>query len=169
MAKKESLANRGMKFEQMIEEQCNIYKENNIAYIDKLPTHWNIRRVGGKIVSGFPVAKSKLDFYGVLSNGLAIFIEAKSSLSNSIPLDNFKEHQFIYIKKISKFTPYVFVLIQMRKHDNRVFLVEGLKILNFKDNETRKSIPLDWLEENSEEVFNMDFMKNIKNNGTTNN
>ena len=129
MSKKESTANRGMKFEHQIEEQCGLYKQEGIAYIDKLPTDWMIKRVGGKIVSGYPRAKSKLDFYGVLSNGMAIFIEAKSTKSSSLPLSNFKDHQFVYIEEISKYTPYVYVLIQMRKYDDRVFLDEGLKIL----------------------------------------
>lgn len=158
MSKKESTANRGMKFEHQIEEQCGLYKQEGIAYIDKLPTDWMIKRVGGKIVSGYPRAKSKLDFYGVLSNGMAIFIEAKSTKSSSLPLSNFKDHQFVYIEEISKYTPYVYVLIQMRKYDDRVFLVEGLKILEFKNNESRKSLPLDWLESNGIEIFNMDFL-----------
>lgn len=158
MSKKESTANRGMKFEHQIEEQCGLYKQECIAYIDKLPTDWMIKRVGGKIVSGYPRAKSKLDFYGVLSNGMAIFIEAKSTKSSSLPLSNFKDHQFVYIEEISKYTPYVYVLIQMRKYDDRVFLVEGLKILEFKNNESRKSLPLDWLESNGIEIFNMDFL-----------
>ena len=158
MSKKESTANRGMKFEHQIEEQCELYKQEGIAYIDKLPTDWMIKRVGGKIVSGYPRAKSKLDFYGVLSNGMAIFIEAKSTKSSSLPLSNFKDHQFVYIEEISKYTPYVYVLIQMRKYDDRVFLVEGLKILEFKNNESRKSLPLDWLESNGIEIFNMDFL-----------
>lgn len=158
MSKKESTANRGMKFEHQIEEQCGLYKQEAIAYIDKLPTDWMIKRVGGKIVSGYPRAKSKLDFYGVLSNGMAIFIEAKSTKSSSLPLSNFKDHQFVYIEEISKYTPYVYVLIQMRKYDDRVFLVEGLKILEFKNNESRKSLPLDWLESNGIEIFNMDFL-----------
>lgn len=158
MSKKESTANRGMKFEHQIEEQCELYKQEGIAYIDKLPTDWMIKRVGGKIVSGYPRAKSKLDFYGVLSNGMAIFIEAKSTKSSSLPLSNFKDHQFVYIEEISKYTPYIYVLIQMRKYDDRVFLVEGLKILEFKNNESRKSLPLDWLESNGIEIFNMDFL-----------
>lgn len=158
MSKKESTANRGMKFEHQIEEQCKLYKQEGIAYIDKLPTDWMIKRVGGKIVSGYPRAKSKLDFYGVLSNGMAIFIEAKSTKSSSLPLSNFKDHQFVYMEEISKYTPYVYVLIQMRKYDDRVFLVEGLKILEFKNNESRKSLPLDWLESNGIEIFNMDFL-----------
>lgn len=158
MSKKESTANRGMKFEHQIEEQCKLYKQEGIAYIDKLPTDWMIKRVGGKIVSGYPRAKSKLDFYGVLSNGMAIFIEAKSTKSSSLPLSNFKDHQFVYMEEISKYTPYVYVLIQMRKYDDRVFLVEGLKILEFKNNESRKSLPLDWLDSNGIEIFNMDFL-----------
>ena len=160
-SKKESTANRGMKFEHQIEEQCKIYKQEGIAYIDKLPTDWMIVRKGGKITSGYPRAKSKLDFYGVLSNGYAIFIEAKSTKSSSLPLSNFKEHQFIYINEISKFTPHVYVLIQMRKYNDRVFLVKGLDILKFKDEETRKSIPLNWLEENGAEVFDMMFLENL--------
>ena len=159
MPKKESTANRGMKFEHQIEEQCGIYKQKNIAYIDKLPTDWMIVRKGNKIISGYPRAKSKLDFYGVLSNGMAIFIEAKSTKSSSLPLSNFKDHQFMYIEEISKYTPHVYVLIQMRKHNDRVFLVKGLEVLNFKNKGDRKSLSLVWLEKNGIEIFNMDFLK----------
>lgn len=157
---KQTTANRGMKFEEQIQKQCDQYKKEGLAYIDKLPTSWKVVRKGRFIVSAFAEAKSKLDFYGTLRNGKSIYIEAKSSQSTSLPLTNFKEHQFVYLEELSQYTDYVYVLIEMRKYD-KVFLVKGRKILDFKNNKVRKSIPYNWFEENSTLVEGVDFLKNI--------
>lgn len=110
----------------------------------------------------FPKSKSKLDFYGTLANGQSIYIEAKESKNPSIPLANFKEHQFVYLEELRKFTEHTYVIIHMAKY-NKVFLVKGEKIVEFNNKQERKSIPLSWLEENSEIVENMDFLKCINN------
>lgn len=109
----------------------------------------------------FPKSKSKLDFYGTLANGQSIYIEAKESKNPSIPLVNFKEHQFVYLEELRKFTEHTYVIIHMAKY-NKVFLVKGEKIVEFNNKQERKSIPLSWLEENSEIVENMDFLKCIE-------
>lgn len=158
---KQTTANRGMKFEEQIQKQCDKYKKEGVAYIDKLPTSWKVVRKGKFIVSAFPEAKSKLDFYGTLLNGESIYIEAKSSQVNSIPLANFKEHQFVYLEELKRYTEHVYVIIEMKKHD-KIFLVKGEEILNFKNTATRKSIPLNWLEENSIEVDGIDFLGKIE-------
>lgn len=156
-SKKQTTANRGMKFEEVIQKQCEKYKEEGVAYIDKLPTSWKVIRKGKFIVSAFPEAKSKLDFYGTLKNGKSIYVEAKSCQDTSLPLKNFKEHQFVYLDELSKFTSYVYVIIEMKKY-NKVFLVEGKKILNFKETASRKSIPLTWMEENGMLLDGCDFI-----------
>lgn len=159
--KSTSHANRGMKFEAMIQKQCDKYKEEGIAYIDKLPTEFKVQRgVSGQIVKAFPVGKSKLDFYGTLANGQSIYIEAKSTKDNSFPLGNFKEHQFVYLKELKEYTDHVYILIEMKKHE-KTFIVLGDKILSFRETETRKSLPLDWLEENGIALDNLDFLKTI--------
>ena len=161
-SKRSSLANRGMKFEEQIQKQCDKYKKEGLAYIDKLPTSWKVIRKGRFISRAFPEAKSKLDFYGTLKNGESIYIEAKSSQSTSIPLANFKEHQFVYLDELSKYTDHVYVLVEMKKYE-KVFLVKGKKILEFKNTETRKSIPYKWFteEENATLLNGVDFLEKL--------
>lgn len=158
--KKQTTANRGMKFEEQIQKQCDKYKKRELAYIDKLPTAWKVIRKGKYIVSAFPEAKSKLDFYGTLYNGDSVYIEAKSTQENSLPLSNFKEHQFLYLEELSTYTSHVYVIIEMKKHKS-VFLVKGSDILDFKETSTRKSIPLSWLKENGEIIEDFDFLSKI--------
>lgn len=158
--RKSTTANRGMKFEEQVQKQCDKYKELGVAYINKLPTAWKVIRRGQFIVSAFPEAKSKLDFYGTLKNGESIYIEAKSSQSTSLPLANFKDHQFIYLDELARYTKHVYVIVEMKKYDE-VYLVEGSKILDFKEKETRKSIPYKWFGDNSHLVRDMDFLESI--------
>lgn len=161
-SKKQTTANRGMKFEQLIQKQCDKYKEENVAYIDKLPTSWKVIRRGKYISSAFPEAKSKLDFYGTLKNGKSIYIEAKSSQSTSLPLSNFKEHQFIYLEELAKYTDFVYVLVEMKKYE-QIFLVKGKDILSFRKNEDRKSIPYKWFTDSNNAILvnGIDFLSDI--------
>lgn len=162
--KRTTTANRGLDFESLIINQCNKYIKEGKAYIFKLHTEFIVRRgKGGAIVGCVPKSKSLTDFFGVLSNGEAIAIEAKNTNNKtSFPLDNIKEHQFVFLKEWNKFTPHSYYLIRFKEH-NEIYLVHSKKVQKFKDTETRKSIPYSWFLDNATRVENMDFLKCISN------
>ncbi|EHL2672221.1 Holliday junction resolvase RecU, partial [Listeria monocytogenes] len=80
-----SHANRGMTFERLIENACDIYQIKKLAIIQKLPTDWKIIRNGAQITGAFPNKKSTVDFMGVLNPGMAIAFEAKETKAKSFP------------------------------------------------------------------------------------
>gem|GEM_PF-1225657 len=156
--KSTSHANRGMKFEEKIIKQCGEYERVGKAYIYKLPTEFKIvRGAGGKIVSAFPVSKSKLDFYGTLPDGMALHIEAKSASGTSLPFSNISDHQIDYMRYLSLITPYVFLLVEMKKY-NEVYLINSKEALHYIDHADRKSFPYDWLQKHGTLLEGVDFL-----------
>lgn len=163
--KKKTHANRGMDFESLITNQCNKYIKEGRAYIFKLHTEFIIRRgAGGRIIGCVPKAKSLTDYFGVLSNGQAIAIEAKNTNNKtSIPLSNIHDHQFSFLSEWNKYTKHSYYLIRFKEH-NEVYLVHSSKVQHFKDTETRKSIPYDWFKNsNNATLLNgVDFLEKIE-------
>ena len=160
--KKSTTANRGMDLEELVNEQCKKYIKDGKAYIFKLHTDWQVQRRGKFIVSAFPKAKSLTDFFGVLSTGEAIAIEVKNTNNKtSFPLSNIKEHQFVFLEEWSKHTRHSYFLVRFKEH-NEVYLVHSSKVQEFKDNETRKSIPYKWFGENSILLDGVDFLDKIE-------
>lgn len=161
---KKTHANRGMDFEKIITKQCDKYKEENKAYIFKLHTEFLIRRgKGGAIIGCVPKSKSLTDYFGVLSTGEAIAIEAKNTNNKtSFSLDNIKEHQFTFLAQWNKYTKHSYYLIRFKEH-NEVYLVHSSKVQEFKDTQERKSIPYNWFKEadNATLLEGVDFLKAI--------
>lgn len=158
-----SLANRGMDLEEIVNNQCKEYKKDGKAYIFKLHTDWQVQRRGKFIVSAFPKAKSLTDFFGVLSNSESIAIEVKNTNNKtSFPLSNIKEHQFIFLEEWSKYTRHSYYIIRFKEYDE-IYLVHSSKVQNFKDTETRKSIPYKWFteSENATLLNGADFLEYI--------
>lgn len=158
--KKVSYANRGMKLEKIITDKCNEYIKNDIAYIYKIPTNWNVIRKGKNIVSAFPKKKSIIDFMGTYQ-GRAIGIEAKSTTNEtSFPFSNIAEHQWDFFEKwCTQAKGYYIVWF---KKINKMFLVNAGDMQNAKDTLDRKSAPLDWFVDNTIELDdNVDFIKHM--------
>lgn len=146
--------NLGKDWEQKIINKCLEYRKENRAFIIKIPTEFILIRKYGKIVSAFPREKAFLDFIGVLRNGKCLFIEAKSHTNKtSFALNLIKPHQYELAKEILEYTNLCFYFIYFKSLD-KSFLVHTSLIENFKNENTRKSIPLNWFIENSIEVDN---------------
>lgn len=158
-----SRANRGMDLEDLVSKQCEKYRKQDKAYIFKLPTDWRVTRRGSFIVSAFPKAKSLTDFFGVLSTGESIAIEVKNTNNKTnFPLNNIKNHQFEFLEEWSKYTKHSYYLIRFKEHDE-IYLIHSSKVQEFKDNETRKSIPYKWFGENATLLNGVDFLEKIVN------
>lgn len=163
--KRKNTSNKiGQKFEDRVQKVCDELRENNICMLNKVPTDWKVIRNGGRIVSGFPVAQSKfVDFVGIY-NGKSISIETKTTNNlTAFPLSNIKETQYEYFITYHAMQGYGYYLIEFREHE-KIFLVESMKVEDFRNNNTRKSIPYQWFLDNAIELDNkkINFIDYIK-------
>lgn len=90
---KNSHANRGQPFEELVKFANDRYRHYNVAVITKQATQFiPIRNAAGKIVSCKVEEKATVDFQGRYRN-IPIAIEAKHTSISSIRFDEVKEHQ----------------------------------------------------------------------------
>lgn len=122
-----------------------------------MPTSWKVLRKynpskkKSEIFSAFPEEKTICDFLGT-KDGIGIAIETKSSNNKtSFPFSNIKDHQFIFFKNWLDNGGKGYYIIWFREL-NRAFIVESNKIQQAKDTLDRKSLTIQWLEENSHEL-----------------
>ena len=153
MVKKEynkytSYANRGMDLENLLNDSNKYYLENNIAVIYKKPTPITISEVkyGTKekmITKAFFRTPSTLDYNGVY-RGKYIDYDAKETQNKtSFPLQNLHEHQYNHIKKVIEHGGISFLIIYM---NNQFYYLDGQDIISFIENNSRKSIPFEYIE-----------------------
>ena len=146
-----SYANRGMSLENLLNETNNYYIEKGIALIYKKPTPIGISKVSyvnGKqiIKEGFFQSPSTLDYNGVYK-GYYIDFDAKETTSKtSFPLTNIHPHQLIHIRRVIKHQGITFLIIKMCA---TYFLFPDWDLIDFIDNNNRKSIPLEYIKEKS--------------------
>lgn len=147
MKSKKNFANRGLKFEALIQAKCDELKEQGIALISKVPTEWKVIRNGFKIISAFPVSESKfVDFVGV-HNGIAVAIEAKETKEEKrFPFSNIKSSQIEFLKRWEQLGGKGYYLIRFLSYDE-VFLVDSKVMHDCIENIGRKSAPYQWFKE----------------------
>ena len=139
--------NRGMKLENLINQTNEYYIENDIAVIYKKPTPILVCQVDykkNKILEGYYKTPSTLDYNGIYK-GKYIDFDAKETLNKtSFPLSNVHEHQLLHMKRVIKHGGISFLIIKM---NSLYYLLDGNIILNFIDNNDRKSIPYEFIKE----------------------
>lgn len=141
-----SYANRGMGFENMIDETNEMYCNQELAVINKRPTPVKVTKSkNGKVLAGYFEKSSTVDYDGVY-DGRAIMFEAKSIQELSrFDLSNLHDHQYEYLNKCHRAGAITFVLIDFKKQ-RKIYLLpfESLKsYVERAKNGGRKSIPLD--------------------------
>ena len=161
------MSNKSNKIGGKFEEKLNIifeqYRKNKKAYIFKIPTEFTVLRKGSKIVSAFPKKQSPcLDYIGILEDGKVIVFEAKTTANKtSFPLSNIKDYQFDLIDEINHYVDCVFFIIEFREY-NEVYLVKGDTIKEFKENNTRKSIPYNEFKKIGKLMNDLDVLKYLQ-------
>jgi len=146
-----SYANRGMDLEYLINEANSYYLNNDIAVIYKKPTPIQINKVSFKngkpeVIKGTFNQKSTLDYVG-LYKGKYIDFDAKKTLKNtSFPLENIHQHQLEHIKRIINHGGISFLIIEIC---HEIYLLDGKVLLDFINNNKRKSIPYIFIKENA--------------------
>ena len=140
--------NRGMKLENLINLSNEYYLENNIAVIYKKPTPILVCKVDYKknlIKEGYYKTPSTLDYNGIYK-GKYIDFDAKETLNKtSFPLSNLHEHQLLHMKRVVEHGGISFLIIKI---NSLYYLLDANKIIEFINNNDRKSIPYEYIEKN---------------------
>ena len=138
-----------MDLENIINEACKYYLDNDIAVIYKKPTPIGIVEVDYKrmiIKNAYFKEPSTLDYNGVYKGKYIEFDAKVTHSTTSFPLNNIHPHQIRHIRHIIKHQGIVFLVIYM--NDN-YYLYKGEDLLNFLDNNERKSIPYQTIDSSS--------------------
>lgn len=144
-----SYANRGIILENIINEANKYYDLNNLAIIYKKPTPVNITKVKYEknkvLTTGLLQSKSSLDYVGIYK-GKYLDFDAKSTTSKtSFPLSNISKHQLKHIQNILNHGGITFLILEI---NTEIYLLKGEDLLDFINNNKRKSIPYDYIKSN---------------------
>ena len=146
---KNSYANRGMNLEEDINITNKYYLDSDIAVIYKKPTPIKITKYNynnAKIVEAFFETQSTLDYNGIYKGKYIEFDAKETNSKTSFPLSNIHKHQLEHIRRIIRHGGICFLIVRFTLL-NKVFVLSGIDLINFIDNNTRKSIPISYFEE----------------------
>lgn len=147
--------NRGMGFEDEINQSNKYYLDRGIAVIHKKPTPINIVKVdyshGAKIVEAFFQEPSTTDYNGIYK-GRYIDFEAKSTHSKtSFPLKNIAHQQIEHLNAVISLGAIAFFLIEIVPL-NKAYLLPATYVCKFYKDKPRESIPIKDIQENGYEL-----------------
>ena len=125
--------NRGMLLEKLINNTIDLYKKNDIAIIHKKDLSISFSKIiddnGSLLIkNGRVKKKSTTDYYGIV-NGKFLAFEAKSTLLNSLPVANIKEHQLNYLEDIKRHGGNAFLIVAFQRFDE-FFIIKPQTIKN---------------------------------------
>ena len=160
--------NRGMTLEEDINLTNEYYKEKNIALIYKKPIPIKVLKVNEtktRIKDGFYEKKSTLDYSGIYKEKYIEFDAKETNSKTSFPLSNIHTHQIEHIKNILFYKGITFLIVRFNLL-NVTYLLSGNKLIEFINNEERKSIPLNYFETNCKKIElkyrpRLDYLKSI--------
>lgn len=157
LQKANTFANRGMKFEEAINESNRYYLNHDIAVIHKKPTPVQIvqvdypKRSAAVIKEAYFKEASTTDYNGVY-RGYYLDFEAKVTQNKtSFPLKNFHQHQIEHMKNCLKQNGLCFILLYFSSL-KRCFYLDSASLIDFWENPEKKSIRLDELEQLAIEI-----------------
>ncbi len=143
-------ANRGMALEDDINITNKYYLDNDIAIIYKKPTPIKVTKVAfnGKnpiIKEGFYEMPSTTDYNGIYKSKYIDFDAKEVKGKNYFALSNLHKHQLDHLIKIYNHGGISFIIVRFC-FLNTTYLLETNKIMDFLNNENRKSIPINFFE-----------------------
>lgn len=146
-------ANRGMTLEEDINLTNAYYLERNIAFIYKKPTPIQVIKVdysknSAIIKEAYFKEPSTTDYNGLYKGRYIDFDAKETNNTTSFPLNNVHHHQIKHIKDIVLNNGIGFLIIRFNKL-NKTYLLLGEDLINFIDNNKRKSIPLIFFEKHA--------------------
>ncbi len=150
-------ANRGMKFESLINESNDFYALHDRAYIFKKPTPIKVVRVQTKqenfqkkhVISEAYYERASTTDYNGIYKGYYVDFEAKEVKYKTFNIGaNLKEHQVEHLLNVSKHGAIAFLLVHFTSVDE-VYILMADDLANFlKYSETKSIIPLSYFKEN---------------------
>lgn len=146
--------NRGMTLEEDINLTNDYYKEKKIALIYKKPIPIKVLKINStktRILDGFYEKKSTLDYSGIYKEKYIEFDAKETNSKTSFPLSNIHIHQIEHIKNIIYYKGIAFLIIRFNYH-NKTFLLPGEVLINYINNNERKSIPYSFFLDNCHEI-----------------
>lgn len=146
--------NRGMTLEQDINLTNDYYINKKIALIYKKPIPIKVLKINStktRILDGFYEKKSTLDYSGIYKGKYIEFDAKETNSKTSFPISNIHIHQLEHIRNIIYFKGIAFLIVRFNYY-NMTFLVPGDKLLNYIDNNNRKSIPYSFFADNCYEI-----------------
>ena len=145
-------SNRGMNLESDINDTNKYYLDNDIAVIYKKPTSVTIHKAEypgphqAIIKEAYFKTPSTTDYNGVYKGKYIDFEVKETQSKTSFPLSNIHEHQIIHLNKISKHGGIGFIIVRFTLL-NETYLLFIKELLEFINNNDRKSIPYDYFKE----------------------
>ena len=146
--------NRGMSLEADLNITNEYYRDIDKAYIYKKPTPIKVTKVDYPsrdktvIKEAFYTIPSTTDYNGIYK-GKYIDFEAKETKSKtSFSLNNIHKHQIEHLKNVERHGGIAFLIVRFTTLNN-TYLLFIKDLVSFIDNETRKSIPLEYFEKNA--------------------
>lgn len=151
LKKEINYANRGMNLESDINNSNKYYLKNDIALIYKKPTPIKVvkvnynNRINTKITEAYYEIPSTTDYNGIYK-GKYIDFEAKETKSKtSFSLNNIHDHQIKHLLDVKTHGGISFLIIRFTLL-NKTFLFETKYLEEFLSNESRKSLPISFIE-----------------------
>jgi len=155
--KKSNFANRGMRFEEAINQSNDYYLSRNIAVVHKKPTPVQIvsvdypRRSAAVIKEAYFKEASTTDYNGVYKGRYLDFEAKETKNKTSFPLKNFHQHQITHMKMCGNQGGLCFVLLWFSTIQ-RCFFYPSPLLVSYWETSQRKSLPLGVIEQNGIEI-----------------
>ncbi len=136
---------RGNDFEQMINYTNDIYREKQLALIQKIPTSITPIELDNEtrtISLAYFEKKSTVDYIGVVQ-GIPICFDAKETAQKNLPLKNIHEHQIKFMQDFQNQKGIAFLLVRFL-FNKEIFFLPFNTLNEFWNNskeDGRKSIP----------------------------
>ncbi|MCR5304218.1 MAG: Holliday junction resolvase RecU [Lachnospiraceae bacterium] len=115
---------RGSGFEEMINRTNEIYREEGLALIQKIPTPITpieFDKESRHITLAYFGQKSTVDYIGAVQ-GIPVCFDAKECKNDTFPLDNVHEHQVEFMQQFEKQGGIAFLLIYYSSRDECWYL-----------------------------------------------
>ncbi|MFI3230448.1 MAG: Holliday junction resolvase RecU [bacterium] len=135
---------RGSNLENLINLTNDVYREKNLAIIQKIPTPITPVKIDNstKTISlAYFNEKSTVDYIGVIQ-GIAVCFDAKETSKPYLPLQNIHEHQIAFMRDFEAQDGVAFLLVHFKLYDEYYYLPFKELILHYNSaqNGGRKSI-----------------------------
>ena len=115
---------RGSTFEEFINKTNEVYEENGLALIQKIPTPITPIEMDSKkghITLAYFDQKSTVDYVGAIQ-GIPVCFDAKECNKDTFPLQNIHQHQIDFMGKWEKQDGLAFILIFFSERDVYYYL-----------------------------------------------